>query len=152
MPACCGSSRMASSNSLIAASMSLRPAVALPSSTRARTLLTSLRNDLLGISLRLGELAGEQQRAAGVELRVGDVGQKFRGGHRGAHRLEDLAAAQVGGRQLPIGLAEARILLNRVAILDDRRVDVLVLDVAIAALDVLALGLLDITRARRGRE
>ncbi|MFN7985587.1 MAG: hypothetical protein U0Q11_27410 [Vicinamibacterales bacterium] len=97
--------------------------------------------------LRVCELAEQQQVADGFRLNIDLVGQQIGGAQVLATGVLEVSGLHVDVSELLARLAELRILLNRVAVLDDRLAVFLVGHVLIAALHERALGGLWVGRA-----
>jgi hypothetical protein len=107
---------------------------------------------LFGARLRVVELAREEQHLAHPDLRV-DVGRHQVGrAHVLLERIADVAELEIGLRELQPRLAEPGILLDRVAVLDDRFAKLLLRDVRVAASDELPLRDFRILRASGERQ
>ena len=111
--------------------------------------LGSLGQRLLRARLGIVELSSHQEEVACLDLRVCGVGREIGGRGCVPQRVGSIAAAHVQRGQLLVGLRKLRIALNRVPVFDDRCVEVVRLDVIVAAFDVVAFGLLGASRTRR---
>ena len=97
---------------------------------------------------RVLELTGEQQDASRLQLRLGVLGHQIGCPDVLAPGPPPVAVLGVGLGQLETRLAEARVLLHGVAILDDGFLDLLLLPERVPTLHVLALGDFRVARAR----
>ena len=123
----------------------------MPASDAALTQLSLhiLRIDgerLFSACLRVEKLPCSHQHARSFDLRFDILRHQIGGAYVFAERLCRLIELHVGFRQLVARDAEFRVLLNRIAIFDDRLGIFLLLDVGVAAAEVLAFGHLRIFR------
>ena len=96
--------------------------------------------------------SGQQQHGPGLELHVRAIGQQVRRADVLAQGVWKVIQPRVDLGQLVPRVAETRVLLNRVSILDDRFVELPLLHIGISAGEIFALEGLRVARTANGEQ
>ena len=116
--------------------MSLSPASAFPSSTSACTFFGFRFERRPCPCFRVLEAAADQEKIAGLDLKLVVLGKEVGCPHVLRQCVADVVVGRVGIRELPPGLAELGIDLNRAAVLQDRFVIFLASQIRVPGADV----------------